>query len=291
MDLHGRGLTKQEQGAILDEQVDAAMAELAFQMGQGHTHAYLDVLDWFARFHKYSIGNCLLIKRQRPDAQLCAGYQRWQELGFSVRKGERGIAIRAPWRTKAIDAETGEVVERLLGYYPTYVWDIVQTNEYPAKQPPTIYTPVPGDWAELYDHIKTFVLCQGVFVHHGPLPPGIHGLYRQDHISINEALPAVHQIGTLVHEWVHHLCRETDRAQSVQERELIAESVAYTVCRVIGIELATARDYLLSYRLTDEDLGQVVNDVQRLAKQSLQVLHLRQETHAKGREPATEQAS
>lgn len=49
-----------------------------------------------ASFRTYSLHNQILIAHQRPDATRVAGFRRWQELGYAVRKGERGIRIWAP---------------------------------------------------------------------------------------------------------------------------------------------------------------------------------------------------
>ena len=43
-------------------------------------------LDISARFHKYSLGNQLLIAMQRPDATYVAGYHTWPKLGRHVKR-------------------------------------------------------------------------------------------------------------------------------------------------------------------------------------------------------------
>jgi hypothetical protein len=58
---------------------------------------YLAVM---SRFHHYSFGNITLIHVQRPEATHVAGYRRWQELGRQVRRGEQGVKILVPHRTK-----------------------------------------------------------------------------------------------------------------------------------------------------------------------------------------------
>ena len=44
-------------------------------------------------FHRYSLHNQLLIADQCPEATQVAGFRRWLEIGYAVRKGERGIRI------------------------------------------------------------------------------------------------------------------------------------------------------------------------------------------------------
>src|SRR5262245_62899065 len=69
-----------------------------------------------ATFHDYSMGNCMLIAMQRPDATRVAGFKAWQQLGRQVRRGERGIRIMAPLLVKDKDAEDPETAERRVGF-------------------------------------------------------------------------------------------------------------------------------------------------------------------------------
>lgn len=273
-------MNAKEKTDVLTEKIDEAIEELAFQLSQGHTKAYLDMLDWYAHFHKYSIGNSMLIKLQCPHATLVAGFKRWQELGFTVKKGECGIAIRAPWLKKVPDPETGELVEKLIGYWPTYVFDISQTQEYPDKQPPDIYAPIGGNWAELYDYIKLQVLCNGIIVSHQPMPRGVQGMYWDGHICIADRLPAFWRITTIIHEYVHNVAHGPyGDAQdlTLNQREWEAESVTYAVCVAIGIRHDVARDYLLHYQFTNEDLHAAVKRIQALTKRVIKELRLAQE--------------
>jgi hypothetical protein len=49
-----------------------------------------------ATFHRYSLGNQLLIAMQRPTAAKVAGFRAWLKLGYCVRRGETAIRIWAP---------------------------------------------------------------------------------------------------------------------------------------------------------------------------------------------------
>ena len=49
-----------------------------------------------AVFHRYSLTNQLLIAMQRPTAVRVAGFRKWLQLGYCVRKGEKAIRIWAP---------------------------------------------------------------------------------------------------------------------------------------------------------------------------------------------------
>lgn len=273
-------MDRKEKGAFLDKQVDDAIADLEFELSQGHSERYLEVLEFHARFWRYSIGNTILIAMQRKDATLVAGYKKWESLGFHVKVGEKGIAIRAPWLRKMADPDTGEITERLVGYIPTYVWDITQTVEYPDKQPPMLYQPVPGNWDDLYKHIKLGIFSNGVLFTEDPMPREIHGMYSNGRIFVNEALEPFHKITCAVHEYVHHVAHGTPEKReglSRQQREWEAESVTFAVCKAIGIEHDTARDYLLQYGFTIENLAESVKKIQTLTKRVLNDLCLMSE--------------
>lgn len=49
-------------------------------------------------FHTYSLHNQLLIAMQDPDATRAAGFRRWLDLGYAVKKGEKAIRIWMPLR-------------------------------------------------------------------------------------------------------------------------------------------------------------------------------------------------
>ena len=94
---------------------------------------YLTAMD---RFHRYSVGNAILIQLQKPDATHVAGFRAWQRLDRHVKKGEHGIAIIAPvvWRRKARpdDSDKDKDEDEILSTFKTaYVFDISQTEGKP----------------------------------------------------------------------------------------------------------------------------------------------------------------
>src|SRR5437773_12559627 len=69
-------------------------------------------LDISARFHKYSLGNQLLIALQKPEATYVAGYHAWLKMNRYVKKGEHGIAIMVP-HVRKVETEQGEEEKRI----------------------------------------------------------------------------------------------------------------------------------------------------------------------------------
>jgi hypothetical protein len=62
----------------------------------GRHEVFSSYLQTMARFHTYSARNVLLIAAQRPTATHLEGLRSWNELGRSVRPGEKGVFIFAP---------------------------------------------------------------------------------------------------------------------------------------------------------------------------------------------------
>lgn len=89
-------------------------------------------LSHISKFHNYSFGNQMLIFIQRPNATQVAGYNKWEEMGRQVKKGEKGIEILAPVmiKKKKIDEATGEEKEDTVrvGFRSVRVFDISQTE-------------------------------------------------------------------------------------------------------------------------------------------------------------------
>src|SRR5690554_3664487 len=112
---------------------------------------FKDFLMCMSKFHKYSYGNVMLIKAQKPDATHVAGYRSWQKkFNRQVNKGEKGIYILAPTpykttiKAKKVDSKTQQqaidkngqpVTEEReitkLYFRPVTVFDISQTSGEP----------------------------------------------------------------------------------------------------------------------------------------------------------------
>lgn len=76
---------------------------------------------------RLSLSTQLLVALARPDATFVAGFKSWLRLGFTVRKGERGIAIIAPLPVKQRDRVRGEETgETLVLFKTVFVFDRAQ---------------------------------------------------------------------------------------------------------------------------------------------------------------------
>jgi len=80
---------------------------------------FKDYLDIQSRFSKYSVGNCLLIQFQNPNATIFKDKKTWNDLGVQLVANPKSFQILEPFKSE----RTGVVY-----YNPKRVYDISQTN-------------------------------------------------------------------------------------------------------------------------------------------------------------------
>jgi antirestriction protein ArdC len=190
-----------------------------------------------ASFHKYSMGNTMLIALQAPDASQVAGFRKWQELGRQVRKGERSIKIMAPMSVKDRDAVGEETGEVRTFFRSVSVFDVAQTDGEDLPEAPR--EPIEGDSHAAYvGRLERFARVElGFTVEYEPLTEvGGYCSAKSKRIvvSTNVGCPNRH-VRVLVHEIAHALgvsCVEYGR----DDAEVIVETAAYIVCGAIGLD-------------------------------------------------------
>ena len=89
-----------------------------------------NLLEHMSKFHRYSFSNQMLIYIQKPESTEVAGYNKWEEMGRQVKKGERGIEILAPiFIKKKKEEEDGTIKEETFTRFRSVrVFDISQTE-------------------------------------------------------------------------------------------------------------------------------------------------------------------
>ena len=225
---------------------------------------YKQYLDTMAKFHSYSVNNCLLIAMQKPDATLVAGYTAWRDkFHRQVLKGEKGLTIIAPSPYKkqieqqVMDADgkpvfdaTGQPVmesaeHTFNAFRVAKVFDISQTDGEPIPELVSDLTdPVEG-FDDLLESIKSI---SPVPMRFDDIRSGANGYYspKNQEIVIKRGMPEEQTLKTFIHEVAHaklghggeddHLDRRTHEVQ--------AESVAYCTCKSLGLN---TEDYSFGY--------------------------------------------
>lgn len=190
-----------------------------------------------SRFHRYSFGNVALIGAQRPDASRVAGFRSWQSLGRNVRRGERAIWILAPLLVRADedDVASGDGATRVVrGFKAVPVFDEAQTE---GADLPSVCTLLDGDDPlDAYRYLERFCASIGFQIEDHELEAGTNGdcSHERRLIRVERRNAPAQRAKTLAHELAHALLHERVEDRSLAELE--AESVAFVVCRSLGID-------------------------------------------------------
>ena len=246
------------------KQVDDALGTLGKQLEEGASEQLLAYLSAMAKFHKYSLGNIILISLQRNDASRVAGYQTWRKLGRQVKRGEKGIAIMAPIVRRRRKEEDEKEEDRVFAFKTAHVFDVSQTEGKPLAEPSRVQGD-PGEWSA---RLKAFVADQGIQVVHLSSMSPAEGASFGGTIAIRRGLSAAEEFSVSCHEVAHEMLHKTDRSQedSKTVRETEAEAVAFVVCQAVGLDTNTASsDYLSLYQGDKEVLAKSLERIQRTA--------------------------
>ena len=264
----------EDRPAAMGTAIEAAIERLSEQLAAGYTQGFLDYLAFTSRFHTYSSNNVFLIMLQKPDATLVAGMGRWNKLGFRVRKGERALYVWCPILRKTRDAATGAEEEELVGFRPGPVFDASQLDGLDEKPLPSPFPEQPDDVEALYRDIASKIRASGITVEEKPMPAGTQGVSRGGSITIASGMGSRQRVAVLMHELAHELGHHgTEKAEhSREQKELEAESTAFVVAAVLGLEVPSSADYITNWRGTPEQLNASLGAIQRLTNACLAII-------------------
>jgi len=233
------------------------------------------------RFHDYSLNNTLLIAMQMPNATRVASFRSWKrDFNRYVRKGERGIEVLVPMLVKERgDDDADEERRRLVGFRVGHVFDVSQTEGEPL---PTIADEVSDPFSRceaVLEAVRTVSKYPVTFT--TSLPEGTNGVFRRgESIAIRANMPEGQTVKTALHELAHSRLHDGDpMAEGIPDRamrEVQAESVAYAVSAVLGLDTSGySFGYVASWAAgrTDEELRaclQIVRDEARAMLEELE---------------------
>jgi len=233
--------------------------------------AYLKAM---GRFHRYSVGNAILMQLQRPDAAHVAGFRAWQRLGRHVKKGEHGIAIMAPvvYRRKSPSGDSDEDEdaddETVTTFKTAYVFDISQTEGKPLPE----FARAQGDPGACLERLEGCVAERGINLERRESLRMAQGVSTGGTILLKASLAPAEEFSVLVHELSHEILHldPANRPKEKTVREAEAEAVAYVVCEGIGLDGNTASsDYIQLYDGDKKTLMQSLERIQRTAAEIL----------------------
>lgn len=263
---------------LIDEQLEC----LSSALESGKSETLSTFLSTMARFHRYSLGNVLLIMCQAPEATHVAGFHTWKSLGRFVKSGEKGIAILAPMLLKNRDDAQGPELQsasfsdsrsttdgqteddRHLRFRVVYVFDVTQTDGEPLPEFAKV-TGDPGDYAE---RLKGLVKQLSIELQYQEDLNGAMGCSSGGVIKLQSGLDPAQEFQVLAHELAHEILHQGGgRAGSTKtSRELEAEAVAFVVSQAVGLDAGTASaDYIQLYNGDKERLAQSLDSIRKAA--------------------------
>lgn len=199
-------------------------------------------------FHRYSVGNQILIMLQMPEATRVAPISTWNKLGRHVIKGQRGAKILRPLTYKAEpenadDELSGNGRYVIRGYTTATVFDVAQTEGDPLPQigATELTDDVPSG---LWESVAALVTNQGYTIDVGPVEGPTYGYASGETktVKVADRLSDADAFVTLIHELAHILLGHTaptfDYRTNRRRAEVEAESVAYVIAGMLGIDAA-----------------------------------------------------
>lgn len=230
---------------------------------------YQEYLDFIRAFYRYSYHNIMLIKVQNPDATMVASYKMWQERERKCKAGE-SIKILVPTWRKYVKTDQGIVYQKnytdkiksdlkngvlqenkALKFQIGDVWDVGSTY---GKDIPSLISPLTADqdseriFGEIYEMIG-----KEIPIRFEDMKAKGYYNWKTQTIALNTQNNSKQNLKTLIHEYAHYKLHDPKKEKPMenltesekdQMREIQAESVAYIVCKHLGIDTS---DYSFGY--------------------------------------------
>lgn len=272
--------------------VDAARETLAHAVGELQSGdewaAMLANLARAGRFslRRLSFRNQLLIMAQAPDATSVATYSAWRKAGRQVRRGEKSIVILAPVVVSKPKKDSEENESVLVGFKPHAVFAGEQTDPAPNGRGRALPEPVsitkdvvaPEAYERSVETLRAVCLGLGDSVvraiHVRPRSAGdpatAHGWFDRHTRSIvvvTGERERSHEFKTLVHEVAHAILHGGDEHHTRSEMEVEAESVAFVVSSVLGLDTAAySFPYVAAWAGAEDAEAMVLRSGQRIVR-------------------------
>jgi hypothetical protein len=265
-----RPLSIEDAKKAREEKIAKATNLLAGAVGQLQSgDDWKELLAKLARGGRFSLRrlsfrNQLLVEAQAPGTTSVATYQTWQRAGRQVRKGERGLVILAPViidKSKTGDHHDSEDDGKktlLVGFRPLATFAGNQTDPLPGDAGRPLPEPQPVtksiDAEEAFtgsvETLRDVALGLGDDVVTGvelrPRGRRDSGVTRgwfdrrtREIVVITGETSRAQIFKTLVHEIAHAILHGSEDHHARSAMEVEAESVAFVVCQVLGLETGT----------------------------------------------------
>lgn len=244
-------------------QIDEGVQQLLGEMQQGRSERLERYLAFTSRFHKYSLHNQMLIFLQCPHATFVAGYRTWQDMGYQVAKGQKGIRILAPRPYQVVDEETQEIREvvRFVGVSVFDASQLVNTADNPLPQ---FFASLADDQRELSERLTRVMEADNIRVTEEEIGQ-TQGYSSRGRVAVHAGLDSRNKVLALLHEYAHELLHwdAEGKRQDIRVKECHAEAVSYVVAHHFGLHNPFSSDYLQHWGNTPKGLVAELETIRR----------------------------
>lgn len=222
---------------------------------------FKEMLDTMAKFYRYSYGNMILIMSQKPTATYCGSMKFWNSMGRYVKRGESGIKIICPApyiQTVELTDSKGKVLldengkpktkeDLIMAFKVGNTFDISQTY---GKELNLGCKELIGEGLNTNNFIEVMTEIANVKeIKLQTIDIGAKGWFNptENNIVIKEGMSDLQTTKTVIHETAHSVVfsdKENAKTFNRSQHEIIAESVAYVVCKRFNLDTS---DYSFNY--------------------------------------------
>jgi len=270
--------------------INSAVDSLFEEIKKGKSKRLLDYLEFCSKFYKYSFYNTFLIWFQLPKAERVAGFKKWNELGYKIKKGSKAIRILAPKTYKYIIEDNKKITFRNMtaeqkskkeehrkGIYfvPVSVFDVSQTEKTDEAKElvDSYFWNIGNDFKDKYLIIKEIISNTGINVLEGSTGTA-EGISKGGEIIIKKDNDYNNKLLTLIHEWAHELAHRSMGYMIIfnkEEKEIQAEAVSYIISNYLGLKNPFSSDYIQNWA---NEKNQFKNSLERIIKTSRKMIEI-----------------
>ena len=276
--------------------INLAVDSLFEDIKKGKSKRLLDYLEFCSKFYNYSFSNTVLIWFQLPEAKRVAGFKKWNELGYKIKKGSKAIRILAPRTYKYIIEDNKKITFRNMTaeqksrkeehneeiyFVPVSVFDVSQTEKTVKAKVlvDNYFWNIGNDFKAQYLMIKGIVLNTDINVVESDTG-NAEGISRGGEINIKKENDYNNKLLTLIHEWAHEILHQDKMKMNFNEREvkeIQAEGVSYIVSRYLGLKNPFTADYIQNWAKDKEQLKDNLTVIIETSKKIIDIIIKRKE--------------
>ncbi len=281
-------MNKDKVNKIISKSVDSLFEEIK----KGKSKRLLDYLEFCSKFYNYSFSNTVLIWCQFPEAERVAGFRRWNEFGYRIKKGSKAIRILAPRHYKYI-IENGKKItfknmtkeqksseeEQIKGIYfvPVSVFDISQTEKTDNAKDfiDSYFWNIGNGFKDKYLMIKEIISNNGINIVEGNTGTA-EGISKGGEIIIKKDNDYNNKLLTLIHEWAHELLHKDNMnvlSLDKGSKEVQAEAISYIVSKYLGLNNPFTSDYIQNWSRDKEQLKENLTIIIKTAKKIINIIN------------------